>query len=257
MKRILKIVFVVLLLSGTAMASWQFTDGADRHVQMSDDAALTFPAGDFSIGGFIRVTSNAGADVEYIVGWGTVGADPSMWIRFHEGGHANANKVRMLIRDNEGDNALNLSTATPGADLNNWHHILWVRDGTDFIFYYDGVFDSNDALTGTVGACDVATTMKFGIGNDFDGGGRFGGDTAYWGKWDRALTQDEITGLAGGCDPNSYPTNLAWALPMIDFVDEQIGGITITEGTSAATTTNPSVAQCANGEIIHYYRSQM
>lgn len=251
MKHILQVLAVVLILSATAYAAYDFQDVINQHVDMSDDAALTFPDGDYSVGGWVYWDNENGNQFTYIYSWGAHGGANSSRFIIGEVSSGTPKQVWFDAFDAEGDRA---NTGGGGTDMeeNAWHHWLVVRSGEDTTMYYDGVADSNANDQGSpVGTCNAAGVMFFGESDDTNAVNRFEGRLAYWAKWDRALTQDEITALAGGCAPTSYPTELKWYLPMEDFGDEQIGGITITDwGASALIAWDGTAITSCGGDGV-------
>jgi hypothetical protein len=127
-----------------------------------------------------------------------------------------------------------------GVTNNNWSHAA-------------GVFSSNTSrtayLNGNAGSTNTANVTPAGINETLIGAARtpnvvfpFNGFLAEVGIWNAALTAAEIASLAKGmtCD-KVRPQNLVFYAPIVRDLNDQKGGLTITNNNSATVATHPRV----------------
>lgn len=219
--------------------AWHFDETTGHHVTLGDNAALTLPDADWTIGGWIKLDDNAGSAYQYFLSWGGFGANPSInWLVAEATEGAIPNKLRVLVEDSDGD-AFGVagtgvtSAGTPGTST-LWQHLAVVRSGTALTQYVNGAADGTET-DATVDAVDVADSLYLGMRSDNDGDRRFGGRMAEWAKWDRALSTDELTGLAAGYTPDHYPTP-TWQLRMwgADYSEMRVPLTVTNQGSTAA-----------------------
>ena len=70
--------------------AWHF-DEVNDYVTLGDDAALTLPDGDWSLGGLVKLTDNTGSLYQYFLSWGSFAAAPSINIFFREASASDPN----------------------------------------------------------------------------------------------------------------------------------------------------------------------
>jgi hypothetical protein len=203
--------------------AWLF-DGIDDYATIAPDAALAMGEGDWTLAGWVRVTSNAGSAYMYFLSWNALSAVNSCNWYFNEMGIADANKLRFFIRDSEGNLAEGMSSGTPGAS-DAWQHLLLRRSGGSIAQFVNGAADGA-GYTGPFAKVESDQTLHLGGRNDLDPNRFFNGAMAEWAKWDRALSAGEIAALVSGAAPGNIPTGLAWHLPMLDY-RPRIAGLTI------------------------------
>jgi hypothetical protein len=178
--------------------AWHF-DEVDDRVQVADHAALSFPAGDWTIAGWVRLDDNSGTAFQYFISWGAVATVSSFNLYFNESGQASPNAITMNLLDDAGIQVALASSATPGTNL-NWQHIAVIHDGIFVRTYVDGI-EVLAVDNASFGALDEPGTWFF------------GGSMAEGCKWDRALSLNELTALVNGAAPVRF-LQWKWYIPM-------------------------------------------
>jgi hypothetical protein len=222
--------------------AWSF-DETNDNVQITDDAVLTLPDADWSLGGLVKLDDNVGTGFQYFFSWGTVSANPSVNIFFAETSQSTIpNQLKCIVRDADaeytdggGDGVV--SSTTPGTSV-DWQHILLVRSGTTLTMYVDNV-DVGSATNANVDEINVAANTFMGAREDLDAGRFLGGDMAEWAKWDRALNASERQALTDGYSPAFYPHQRAWYVPMVREYME-LHGLTVSN-TGSTTGNHPRI----------------
>ena len=89
--------------------------------------------------------------------------------------------------------------------INQWKHIVMVKNNMDYSIYIDGILDTT--FTTTITAQSYLTGLKF--GTYWTGEEAFNGKLDDFGVWNRALTPQEILDLYNGCQlsVNTQPIN--------------------------------------------------
>jgi hypothetical protein len=205
--------------------SWVF-DGVDDRVTYDDNAALTLPNSDWTVAGWVKITSNAGTSANYMLSWGNFGAAPSLNFLVYEASHATAaNRLELhptTVAYFPSDTGFGQSVI--------WQHVILERSSGALSVYVDNVrFDDTDNFGADI---NVAGSWFFGCRSTLIQ--FFPGKLAEWAKWDRVLTATERGELAGGAFPEDYTTSLVWHSKMFDDFTEDIAGLTVTD-TGAVT----------------------
>ncbi len=224
--------------------AWHF-DETNDDVQITDDAVLTLPNGDWTIGGWFRLTDNTGSNFQYILSWGTFGADPSFQWFLPEASTADANTLKIIVRDAGGDEHNFFSSGTPGTST-AWQHFALVRSGTTLTQYIDGSADGSNT-NANHGSVDVAGNFYVGSRSDRQSARFFGGDVAELAKWDRALNASELTSLVAGTRPGRFSDSLQWYLPM------DIGGTSglyVDHGPNRLTVANTGSTHANHAPVV-------
>lgn len=231
--------------------AWHFDESANglanQFVTLGDNAALTFPDGDWSIVGWLKLDDNAGSDFQYFLSWGSFDANPSINVFIIEGAAGvDPNKLKVVADDADGDgwpddgSAL-VSNGTPGTST-LWQHIAFVNNSDTLYLYINGSEDVNVGASGTFNDINVAGSFYLGCRSDRQAARAFGGSMAEWGKWDRALSVDEIVGQFKGHIPEFYPKDLKWYLPMLRPYVEKRVPLTVTNS-SSTVVAHPRIIQ--------------
>lgn len=170
-------------------------DGADDAVRLPYREELPLGTKDFTASLWFRYTATTGE--QPLLWMGGVGTgQPQVWLR----GEPASGRVRGLITVRAG--ARNLRTAwvsTSGAyNDGRWHHLALRRGGGRLTLFVDGTATGTPDVTGS-----VSRNSAFGVhvGQRVDGRAHFTGAIDDVRVWDRALTEEEITGSdasAGG-----------------------------------------------------------
>lgn len=202
--------------------AWAF-DEVNDYVTLGDDAALTLPNGDWTIGGWTKLTDNTGTLYQYFMSWGAFMATPAFQWFFTEASEGAApNKLSWRFNSTTTN-----STGTYGSST-AWQHIALQRSGTTVSLYVNG---SADATTSSLSAAvNVADTFYIGTRQDLNVDRFFGGTMSEWAKWDRALSADELASLALGYSPIFMKP--VWYLPMQTAYTETRVPLTVTNNGS-------------------------
>src|SRR5207245_7796000 len=108
-----------------------------------------------------------------------------------------------------------LNAISAGRPINDgvFHHVAFVRQGTNVVFYIDGVLDvATNVLSGSINRINNTTDLTMGRNacTGVAGLNPFTGQMDEISIYNRALSSDEIqaiynAGSAGKCAPNSQP----------------------------------------------------
>lgn len=240
--------------------AWHF-DEVNDYVTLGDDAALTLPDGDWSLGGLVKLTDNTGSLYQYFLSWGSFAAAPSINIFFREASASDPNGLDMWIEDSDGSSIDHDNIgATPGIST-DWQHVLYVRSGAGSItLYIDNVATHTEA-NANLDAVDVASALNFGRRSDGNTSRYFGGDMAEWAKWDVALSASQRQDLTDLKSPDHHTTGLTWYVKMLadDYNEEIVPLIVTNNGSTSAThpdITYP-VAPTGHGPLLGHSRNKM
>lgn len=195
--------------------AWHFDESND-HVTIGDAPSLTLPDGDWTIGGWVRLTDNSGTAWQYFLSWGGFGASPNVNIYFVESGGNPANQIRVSTIDSDGDLVAALETSGSPGTSTDWQHIILQRFGTTFLLYIDGVADGSSS-NADVNAINVSDDLFLGTRSDLTATRFFGGAMGDWFKIDRAISAGERAALANGMSAsriNGIFNNTSWYVPM-------------------------------------------
>ncbi|HEX7050364.1 MAG TPA: LamG domain-containing protein [Longimicrobiales bacterium] len=226
---------------------WQFNEGG-AHAVVGAHPALTLPAGDWALGGWVNPTPDNQTGLDYYLSWGGNPGEPgnlNLWI------DESPNSWNWEIHDGS------IGSGIVGADLpeptTGWHYVLLQRQGDVVALYVNGQAQGDPWSAPGLGAISFAAPLYIGARQDQDASRFFGGGLQAWGKWDRALTAQEIADLAGGLHPTDVP-GLTWFLPMEsggpdgDY-SETVAGLTVTPN-GIGTAPNRAPLQAPSGAPV-------
>jgi len=233
---------------------WLFTETPTCYVMLGDAAALSLPAGDWTVAGWLKLTDNEGSLYQYFLSWGVVDATPDLNLYLLEASAGVApNKLKGVCRDALGNGLMNidewLSETTPGAST-AWQHVIIARQGNTLVMSLDGVSFAARSVA-NFGAVDVAGGLSLGVRSDLNADRCFGGYLAEWAKWSRALTATEkqqlagVGGFAAVRPADIDQTGLDWYVPMYDGFACEVGGLSIVNNGNnvvADANTHPPVS---------------
>lgn len=214
---------------------WSF-DETNDDVQITDNVALTFPDGDWTLSGWVKLDDNIGSFYQYFFSWGAFEGVPSINWFFIEASElpGPSGGLRFHLVDDDATSSGNItSTSTPGTRT-DWIHLILQRSGNTITQYIDNVADG-DYTDAAFDGINVAENLFFGSRSDSDADRRLGGSMAEWAKWDRALNSSERAALVAGVSPWRFQDSLKWYVPM------RIGGangLYADYGSSRLTITN-------------------
>ncbi|MET8943621.1 exo-alpha-sialidase [Streptomyces sp. NPDC004542] len=179
-------------------------DGVDDAVRLPYRARLPLGTKDFTASLWFRYTAATGEQpLLWMGGIGTT--QPQVWLR----GEPDSDRVRGLITVRDGATAVRTASVSI-ADAHNdglWHHLALRRGGGRLTIFVDGMQSSVADVPGS-----VSRNSPFGvhIGQRMDSRAFFTGSIDDVHVWDRALSDDELTGPRG---PESTADTVLW-LPL-------------------------------------------
>ena len=183
--------------------------------ESTDDDALDFEAGDFTVSVWVNYNDTAGEQI-LIEKFGAGGGSPGWTI-------AKLGDGRLLLHS-DGPGALWASS--PGLVAGTWHHVVARRSGATAEFIVDGV---------SAGTEDYGTAAISNSPNGVLIGKRNGGELYMNGLidevalWGRALSDDEVSALNGGAEAGSVSEGLLAYWPLnVDGSDASGNGRDLT-----------------------------
>ena len=214
---------------------------ASEYFTLADDAALTLPNGDWSLGGWFKITNNAGIYQQWFFNWNAYSRPYLYAFVFEASAASGANEIKIGVHDGTNFTLLT-GTSTPGTST-AWQHLLLVRSGNTITQYIDGAADgsSNTSIT----AVDAGVDLHMGGRGVGETNYNFLGELAGWAKWDRALSTAERAGLAAGASAAHYPLSLAWNMPMRGDLIENKSFIAVTNN-GTTVSAHPTIATPLN-----------
>ncbi len=217
--------------------AWSFDESSGQHITVGDNAVLTFPDGDWSLGGWVKLDDNAGSAFQYFFSWGIVNSQSSLNWLYHESGAVGPGELQALMGD---DDTTLLDVQSTGAPATtDWQHVLLVRSGLGTIRQYiNGVEDGVDTSS-AFDAINGSSLLYLGMRGDNDADRRLGGAMAEWAKWDRTLFIAERNALAAGWSPSFFKP--AWHIPMIRPYQEVNNALTVTNNSSTVSAHPPMI----------------
>jgi len=218
--------------------AFNFTDNCS--ILLADNAALTFPDGDWAIGGYVKFSSRTGSTARNLFLWGS-GYSNKFEVRVGDASHASfPDDINLTFLDGDGT-TISFSTGSNEFGSNtSWTHILIERTGTTIAVYKNGEITGSGG-NANLDALDAGASFR--LGNNAYDTGDFLGDMAEWAKWDRALSAAEKAGLAAGYAPSCYPNSLMWYVPMIRDYVELVKGIAVTNN-GTTVSAHPRIIYC-------------
>jgi hypothetical protein len=126
---------------------------------------------------------------------------------------------------------------------NVWYHICSTYESNSSRQIYINASTENSALTnpgtynpGGINSCDIGARWATTLGNYFNG------QIAEVGIWSAALTAAEIASLAKGMTCNKVrPQSLVFYAPLVRDLNDQKGGLVITNNNGATVSNHPRV----------------
>jgi len=155
-------------------------DGIDERILLNDTLDVPFTTQYWSVDVWFNHTIN-NSSYDAILGNG-----------FPVQLYVQSSKIKAYLSSNasSGTYFLNNMTSTQIISTDTWYHLVWVRNGTNFYYYINGVLDKTQSATGTVANANV----NFNIGNLWDTNNTFTwkGEIGPSRIYNRALSSDEV-----------------------------------------------------------------
>ncbi|GGL80533.1 neuramidase [Streptomyces fumigatiscleroticus] len=163
-------------------------DGTDDAVRLPYRGRLPLGTKDFSASLWFRCTAATGEQPLLWMG-GTGSTQPQIWLRAEPA----SDRIRGLITTREGASTVRTAalTVTGAHNDGRWHRLALRRGGGRLTLFLDGAAVGTADVPGS-----VSRTSPFGvhIGQRMDGRAFFTGAIDEVRVWDRALTDEELTG---------------------------------------------------------------
>lgn len=229
-------------------------NGTDQYFTLADDAALNLgddidDSGPFSISFWVRWAAMPDSAWHYLASWGAWFDYPCMNIYTFGDNHATrAGRVRCYVK-NPVSGSWGLYTDTAMND-DNWHHIVFVFDGTTMRAWVDGSLETTTQPMYAMDELNVSGPWHF--GQETGGTNRFSGGLAEWAKWDLELSTEQITALAAGARPPEVGTRPSWHVPMLGNLAEEIGGIAVTNYGSTVSSHPPRIVLPSGPAVVRF-----
>jgi hypothetical protein len=146
--------------------------------------------------------------------------------------------VSAIVNSNNAGQIEIVSTST-GYSANTWHHACGVFTNSASRTAY---IDAGSAVTGTVTSVPLIAPNALQIGSFSTNIQYMNGRIAEVGIWNAALTAAEIASLAKGmtCD-KVRPQSLVFYAPLVRDLNDQKGGLTITNNNGATVANHTRV----------------
>ncbi len=240
MKKIITfILFIALFFSTNVFGAWSF-DQTNDDVQITDNAALTFPDGDWTIAGWIKLDDNVGSSWRYFLSWNMFNDNSIYWLIGESSAASVPDDFEIGVTDGDTTVITVSGTSNPGTRT-DWIHLIAQRSGTTVTQYIDNVADGS-GTDAAFDAVDHTSAFYLGSRSDTDANSYFGGDMVEWAKWDRALNADERGALTDGYSPLFFLRGMTWYCPMFGSVyTERKEALTITNNGSTAGDHPPII----------------
>lgn len=214
-------------------------DGTNDVATIPDAAALTLPDGDWTIAGWVKLTSNTGSAQNHLFGWGAnSGSVPRAHLFVREAtAAALPDDFCFNVVDDAGDGTGEVCSTTNPGQSTQWQHVTLTRSGTTYTLYVNGASVATTTAA-AVDATNASTAWYF--GGRTDATETLPGRLSSWAKWDRTLSGTEIGFLANGYATESVAGRV-WAEDFVltgAVLVEDVTGATVTLTNGAATTTD-------------------
>jgi hypothetical protein len=181
-------------------------NGIDSQISFGNTVG-NFDTNDFTVEFWIRTTATRLESV--IEKWPTCGYS-SMW-EIRIGGASGPGRLNAVTESDTAGNDVNAISAGRAINDGLFHHVAFVRRGTNLVFYIDGVLDvASSASSGTVSRINNTANLTAGKGVcvGIDGTSPLTGQLDEITLYNRALSASEIQGIyqagsAGKCQLTS------------------------------------------------------
>lgn len=217
-----------ILVPCTAYPAWLF-DSTTDYVFLADNATLTLPNGDWTIAGWVKLTSTSASLDIYPLRHDRVSGDGYEIIITSNG--SATDEASFLVQSDNGTFISATSTSSPFLSNTDWTHFVLQRSVNTVTLYVNG---TSVASASHASLDAVNSDENLYLGNRDNADRNLNGSLAEWAKWDRALSSDERAALAEGFSPNCFP-GFQWYAPMIVSYQELVQDLTVTNnGTVSA-----------------------
>lgn len=196
--------------------AWPYDDRVD--VPYSD--AIDLDDGDFTVSAWIRYGEHQHQQSIFWAYLQGEGPTPGIWLR----AEPSSNRIRAFLGAESGTKTVQSAEAY---DDGEWHLVTFRRDGDAIDLWVDG--EKADAAEGPTGSITEGRELRidgFFIGQRLDGRNPFGGAIDDVRVYDRALSAEEISAMAGAPSDEQSDDALILHLPFDEvnsYVDPSSG----------------------------------
>ena len=227
-------------------------DEVNDDIQITDGTDLDLPDSVWAVSIWIKLTDNVGALFQYFLSTGAFNAQPSLnWFIIETSNATNPDECRFQARDNDGTQAIMISSGTLGTST-EWIHLIAIRSTVPAEEQYiDGILDGSDVET-NFDVMSSPTNLFIGARSDLNADRMFGGHLAHLIKWDGTFSTSQISALARGANPFIMQTSNkpSYYLPLTGVhspeIDHSGNGNTGAITGAIQGTTNPPVEMLEN-----------
>lgn len=236
-------VLLCLFVPCTAYPAWQY-DGTD-YVSIADSANTTLPNGDWAIYACIKLDTTSGWPNDYIVISAGVsgGSEGEISIEVDQDAGLSTRMELYIADDFYGSEVSLASTGDEFSGNTTPTPVVLQRSGSNFEWYINGVA-AGTAAVGGIDELNFNTPLILGpYYNEVGNWNALPGSLCGFAKWNRALTQGEITSLGQGFSPGCIPGSQQLFIPMIGTYQELRSNNGVTN-TGTAITAHSRMYSC-------------
>ena len=197
-------------------------DGVNDRYTVADSDALTLPDGDWAIVFYMRIPDNSGTGFNGWYNWGAFSATPSVNLFSYESGRGDfPNTFRAWVKDGSGTDQIRQSTDVDFPS--DWSLVVLQREGsgTGSLKWYINAVDRTGTLFEAGDIDDVDRSDALNIGHTL---WALNAEIAYWGKWDRAMTVEEMRLVVDRPTGLITPTEQIWVPVSAGAINGQVAG---------------------------------
>lgn len=212
----------------TAYPAWQY-DGTD-YVSVADGSATTLPNGDWAMYVCIKLDTTSGWPNDYTVLSAGVssGSEGEFIIGVDQDGGSSTRAELYIADDFYGSEVSLSSTGNEFAGNTNPTPVVLQRSGSNFEFYVNGV-PSGSVAVGGIDELNFNTPFILGpYYNEVGVDNALPGSLCGFAKWNRALTQGELTSLGQMYSPSCIPGSQVMDIPMAGGYQDRHSGLAVT-----------------------------
>lgn len=230
MKRIFIALILMLAFVVPSHAAY-LCDATDDYIEITDNANLNIPDGDFTFACRVKLTNNSMSADSRIYQWSDIGGREFTLNLLNAGG--SSDEISFAIGDGV-DSTSATSTASPFSGNTSWTDVAFVRSSTTFTLYVNAVSVATSAV-GNVDGIDADNNPRF--CNRFDAARPLDGSEADCAFWTRAPTTTELAArVTHGYAANCFRNALVWYTPFVNSVQDVGKGMTVTPSGAVPTT---------------------
>ncbi|MFW0837850.1 MAG: LamG domain-containing protein [Candidatus Komeilibacteria bacterium] len=245
---------------GTVYGATQNTDdmsfdGTDDYVDVEDSNILDIQVIDgISISAWIKPVNTTASDTysstnpQYIVIKGAAPLNSNYWFRIL------GQKLNFGWRNSANDGYNTKDMDSHNLTNNEWQHVLVIHDGSDIIFYIDGVEQASSVSSGSMTDESISNSDLLYIGVEFGNSQRyFNGSIKDFRIYNRALSATEVKSLYDlGGRQNQISTGSLYKGLVLDM---PLNSESEKVGSNIFTSNNPNFESDTNSPPVYWYNT--